>query len=156
MFAFLGRVFFVFPSILSFRLIEIFETYTPKKLMFSQESPFKDMQAPTWMQPFVDCVYWAPSTLAKKLGKDADQGIYFVGSFLAIACSFYLKSMKGETQRKVFCLVAGLCINFFVFGISASVGIAQNLLAYLIMVTLPSAYQHRVVFVSSAIILAMC
>lgn len=84
-----------------------------------EESPFRFVKAPDFIQPFTDKIYWLPITLSQQLDKELDQAIYFIGSFVAIMSCFILKQIKGETQRKLFSIATGMIIHFFVFGVSA-------------------------------------
>jgi hypothetical protein len=103
-----------------------------------ETSPFADYQSPSWLNPFVETIYRPPVFLAKKLGKDQDQAVYLISSVAAIICGFILKNLKGETPRKIFSTAMGLLIHFYMYGITAFVSIAQNLLVYVLIATLPS------------------
>jgi hypothetical protein len=81
--------------------------------------------------------------------------VYFVASFIAIGCCLVLKQIKGEINKKLFSIVTGTVIHFYVFGISAFASVSQNLLSYLMMIVLPADWQHTAVFVSSATTLAL-
>jgi D-alanyl-lipoteichoic acid acyltransferase DltB (MBOAT superfamily) len=107
------------------------------------------------VQAFTDAIYHPATLLAEALDKPSDQAIYFVASFASIASSFALKQIQAETYKKVFCLAAGLTINFYVFGISALASLSQNILSYTTMVLLPTKYQHVAVFFTSALVLAL-
>jgi hypothetical protein len=84
-----------------------------------EESPFRFIKLPDEYNDYVESIYWLPKTLAIKLGKDEDQAIYFVASFFSLACAFYLKGIKEEKYKKLFSVTMGMCINFFVFGMSS-------------------------------------
>lgn len=82
-------------------------------------SPFAHIRAPEFLTPFSEVVYALPTQIANVLNKPLDQSVYLVGSFTSIVCSFILKEIKDETTKKLFSLITGLSIHFFVFGISA-------------------------------------
>ena len=113
-------------------------------------SPFENITAPEFVRPFSDKIYVFPTFLAQKLNKPIDQAVYFVASFVAIGCCLILKQIRGETSKKIFSTVLGMAIHFYVFGMSAFASVSQNLLSYLMMITLPEDWQHIAVFVSSA------
>jgi uncharacterized membrane protein YqjE len=81
--------------------------------------------------------------------------VYLFASFTAIGFSFALKEVKDESTKRSLSILAGMTINFFVFGISALASFFQNLLSYLMMILLPAKYQHVAVFATSATVLAL-
>ncbi len=103
-------------------------------------SPFSFIRAPQFIKPYSNLIYQPAVFLATALDKPTDQAVYFVASFASIICSFVLKQIQNETYKKVFCLAAGLSINFYVFGISALASLSQNILSYITMVVLPTKY----------------
>jgi len=81
--------------------------------------------------------------------------VYLFASFTAIGFSFAIKEVKDESTKRSLSILAGMAINFFVFGISALASFLQNLLSYAMMILLPAKYQHVAVFATSAIVLAL-
>lgn len=59
--------------------------------------------------------------------------------------------MTNVAQRRLFSLVAGLGINFFVFGCSAAAMLAINLACYLVILVCPSDTQHIGVFIFAGV-----
>lgn len=86
-----------------------------------EEDPFANFGAPEWLRPFSDTIYYLPEQTGKALKKDMEQAVYFYASFLAIFCSFVLKGIREEKNKRIFSIVTGMTINFFVFGITALV-----------------------------------
>lgn len=78
-----------------------------------------------------------------------------MASFSGIFACFILKEQKAESRKRLFCIIAGMAIQFFVFGMSAFASFIQNLLSYVLMVSLPYKHAHVAVFVSSATMLAL-
>lgn len=78
-----------------------------------------------------------------------------IASLVAIICCLILKEIKGEHSKKIFSILLGTLIHFYVFGISALASVCQNLVSYLMMVALPEEWQHTAVFVSSAAVLGL-
>ena len=70
------------------------------------ESPFANFTTPESLRPITDQFYVLPDYLAVKLNKQQDEVIYFCGSLIAISCCFALKSIQGETAKKIFSITA--------------------------------------------------
>lgn len=102
-----------------------------------EKSPFESLSDPKFLEPFNDVVYAPATYLSVELDKEMDQAVYFIASFFAIACSFYLRSIKDETTKKMFSMVTGFLTSFYVFGVAAFASVFQNLLCFALMKLCP-------------------
>ena len=81
------------------------------------------------------------------LDRPDDQCIYMIAATSALLSCLLLKQLTNPTHRRLFSLIAGLSINFFVFGCSAAAMLAINVACYLVTLICPSRSQHVGVFV---------
>lgn len=91
------------------------------------------------MKPLSDVLYAPVDIVAEVMDRPADQVIYMLASVVALLSCFTLKGMEGRsaTTRKLFSLLTGLFIHYYVFGLSGLASIVTNILSYLAIVILP-------------------
>jgi len=84
-----------------------------------ERSPFEDFKPPVFFQEYNEYIYAAPRKFSSLLNKPIDQTIYLTASLIVITLCFVLKQIKGELYKKMFSVVIGTLIHFYVFGVAA-------------------------------------
>ena len=92
---------------------------------------------PVWFETLSAKIYYVPITVGAFLSKPMDQTLYFFTSMFCLFCSFYLKTLKTERSRKLFSIVTGTLANFYCFGRLSLFSAFQNILCFVMMVSMP-------------------
>ena len=122
-----------------------------------KKSPLVDLiQAPSFMKPISDILYYPVTTIGELFQRPEDQVIYMIASTVVLFANFGLYYNRGTPfQRQLYSTTMGLVIHYYVFGMSGLASLLTNVVSYLAIITMPRAYSHITIFFVSGIGLAL-
>ena len=103
------------------------------------KSPLSGLiQAPTFMKPISDILYYPITSIAEIVQRPEDQVVYMIASTVVLFVNFGLYYHRGTPfQRQLYSTTTGLAIHYYVFGMSGLASLLTNVFSYLAIITMP-------------------